>query len=604
MVTITPSVTTGTHQKGVPYTVMLNQGQTYQYFDTTVGNDLTGTSITSTQPIALFGGNQCADVPPGASFCNLLVEELPPTSAWGMNFFTVPLATRSGGDTFRFLASKNMTHVSVNGTVVATLNRGQFFEQLIATASQITSDQPILVAQYSNSGSFDGASADPFMMLVPPAAQYLASYTVTTPAVNFPTNFVNIVALTSGTGTIKLDGTAIAATMFSPIGTSGFSAAQVPLTVGSHNLTGGVPFMVIVYGFFTADGYCYVGGLSFSPIALVTTVTLAPATSTASTGTQACLTATVKDQNSMPVGAVRVDFTVTGANPTSGFVNAAANGQAQFCYTGTVVGADTITAAVGSILGTATVNWSPAVTSPGTFAPAPGTSTTATIVPGDTAQFTIVFQPNPGFTGVVTLTCTNSIPNTRCTISPATANITSSAPITLTVMLQTNCTAILPPYLASRRLPPGWEVPYVLALAIALILSIWYRRRSTARSFLSSGRHSGVVPRLGWLVPSLALVLLTLSWVGCSSTSDPPLIPGAPSTPPGKYSIVITGTSAWEARPSVSISRSCDVFEVGALLAASLRKLTHCGAGCDRPTEGAPQAAPLRGLAEDARRLR
>ena len=38
-----------------------------------------------------------------------LVEQLPPVESWGTYFVTSPLATRSGGDTFRFLASADQT---------------------------------------------------------------------------------------------------------------------------------------------------------------------------------------------------------------------------------------------------------------------------------------------------------------------------------------------------------------------------------------------------------------------------------------------------------------------------------------------------------------
>jgi hypothetical protein len=36
--------------------------------------------------------------------CDHLVEQLPPVNQWGRQFVTMPLATRSGGDTFRILA--------------------------------------------------------------------------------------------------------------------------------------------------------------------------------------------------------------------------------------------------------------------------------------------------------------------------------------------------------------------------------------------------------------------------------------------------------------------------------------------------------------------
>jgi hypothetical protein len=97
--------------------------------------------------------------------------------------------------------------------------------------------------------------------------------------------------------------------------------------------------------------------MSLAPVARVTSVSLTPEIATNPVGTQHCVTATVTDQNQQPLNGVRVDFNVTGANPTAGFANTAANGQAQFCYTGQHSGQDTITAAVGDISDTATKNW-------------------------------------------------------------------------------------------------------------------------------------------------------------------------------------------------------------------------------------------------------
>ena len=100
-VTITPSVTTGGRTVGVPYNVSLNQGQAYQLRNDVAGTDLSGTIITSDKPIAVFGGNECANIPTAVAFCDHIVEEIPPTNTWGKSFGTMPLATRLGGDTFR-----------------------------------------------------------------------------------------------------------------------------------------------------------------------------------------------------------------------------------------------------------------------------------------------------------------------------------------------------------------------------------------------------------------------------------------------------------------------------------------------------------------------
>ena len=119
-----------------------------------------------------------------------------------------------------------------------------------------------------------------------------------------------------------------------------------------------------MYGFASADSYGYPGGLSLAPVATVTSVALAPKTATNTINTQHCVTATVKDQHNAAVVGVRVDFTVTGVNPTTGFTNTAADGTAQFCYTGTNTGDDTITATVGSVSDTATESWTSVPPSP------------------------------------------------------------------------------------------------------------------------------------------------------------------------------------------------------------------------------------------------
>jgi len=357
-VTITPSETTGTRTAGVPYTITMNEGQTYQLFNSDdAGTDLTGTIITSDKPISVFGSHTCANIPPDINFCDHLVEQLPPPVSWGKEFVTMPLATRVGGDTFRFLASTDGTVVRVNGVIVALINRGNFHEQLITTPAHIVANAPILVAQYSNGTDVDFVTSDPFMMLITPFEQFLGDYTVTTPTADIMVNYINVVAPDEAAGAITLDGTAIPAGSFTPIGASGFSGVQLNVALGSHNLAGPLPFGVFVYGFDSADSYGYPGGGSLAPVADVTTLTLTPETSTDPLGLEHCVVATVTDADGGPVPAVRVDFEVSGANSAAGFANADTNGQAEFCYTGTAIGPDTIKASVGTVADTAAEIW-------------------------------------------------------------------------------------------------------------------------------------------------------------------------------------------------------------------------------------------------------
>ena len=54
----------------------------------------------------------------------------------------------------------------------------------------------------------------------------------------------------------------VPANQFTPIGNSGFSAAQIPITVGSHTLFSPRPTGIYIYGFARADSYGYPGGLA------------------------------------------------------------------------------------------------------------------------------------------------------------------------------------------------------------------------------------------------------------------------------------------------------------------------------------------------------
>jgi CSLREA domain-containing protein len=83
----------------------------------------------------------------------------------------------------------------------------------------------------------------------------------------------------------------------------------------------------------------FVAGQTLSP-----TLTLSPPTATNDTGEEHCVTATARDGSGNPMADVTVRFSVSGANSASGSAETDANGVAEFCYTGTNAGLDTIEA--------------------------------------------------------------------------------------------------------------------------------------------------------------------------------------------------------------------------------------------------------------------
>lgn len=356
-ITVTPSVTTGPRIAGVPYVIIMNQGETYELRNTGAApNDLTGSTITSDKPIGVMGSHQCANIPAGFTYCDHICEMLPPTTTWGKNFVTVPLRSRINGDTWIIMASQNSTNVAIDGVPQPVLNAGQRIETVLTGQSVINSDKPVLVAQYSNGSSFSGNPGDPFMMICPPFEQYLAGYTLTT-VTGYVAHYINVVAPNAVVGSLTLDAVPVPVVEFTPIGVSGFSGAQLIVTPGSHTLAATLPFGVFQYGFNNDDSYGYPGGLSLAPIATVTHIDATPENAINPINTQHCVDALVTDQNNLPVSGVRVDYLISGANAGAGFAFTGGNGIATYCYTGTNSGNDVIIASTGNLSDTVFKTW-------------------------------------------------------------------------------------------------------------------------------------------------------------------------------------------------------------------------------------------------------
>ena len=89
------------------------------------------------------------------------------------------------------------------------------------------------------------------------------------------------------------------------------------------------------------SGVLFVPGQTPSP-----TLTLSPPAATNDTGEEHCVTATARDGSGGAMAGVTVRFSVSGANSASGSDLTDVGGVAEFCYTGTNAGLDTIAAYV------------------------------------------------------------------------------------------------------------------------------------------------------------------------------------------------------------------------------------------------------------------
>jgi hypothetical protein len=205
------------------------------------------------------------------------------------------------------------------------------------------------------------------MALVPPYDQFGGSYTVVTPAAGFSTNYLNVVAPSAGLNdtAITLDGSSLPAAGFVPIGTSGFSGVQIPVSPGSHHLAStSIPFSLTAYGFDHFDGYGYYGGACYASAASGTQVALTPKTLTAQVDSQSCVKVSTSDGGGKALGGIGVQLGITGVNPQKTFLTTDSTGAAQYCYTGTNAGSDLIAASTvdGQLSDTASFTWTAATT--------------------------------------------------------------------------------------------------------------------------------------------------------------------------------------------------------------------------------------------------
>jgi len=249
-----------TFQAGETAQFTINRGEDYHL--RTPRDDLSGTSISSDKPVAVFSGHGCSFVPTSnASFCNRLSEQMLPVNLWQKTFVTTPLKTRVG-DYFRVFAAMDSTEVMINGVLNSVINRGEFTTFKLLEASEITANQPIQVIQHSTSWSYDRIekSSDPHSDLsdeiLNHSASWSSSYFVELDAAPAE-NYVFVVIEDSVKDSLQIDGIAVAPESFgrilffndipsgSPKPMPIYTTAQIAISPGVHQISASVPFGVL-----------------------------------------------------------------------------------------------------------------------------------------------------------------------------------------------------------------------------------------------------------------------------------------------------------------------------------------------------------------------
>ncbi|MGM0558507.1 MAG: hypothetical protein ACQEVA_19130, partial [Myxococcota bacterium] len=235
------------------------------------GHDLSGSTVTSTKPIAVFSGNECADVPLGTAACDHLEQQLIPTDTWGTSYVAARFEPRGDEvNVYRVIATSSNTEVTfspaVDGNSQVTLDAGSVFEFQTKENFEIDATGPVLLGQWMVGASADGvcsglgcfdAPGDPAFLLNPPTRQYRPSYTFLIPA-GFDQNFASIVAPTGAQ--VSVDGQAVSASSM-PIAGTNWEVYRVALSNGVHRVESNQPVGLTVHGYQTYVSYAYPGGM-------------------------------------------------------------------------------------------------------------------------------------------------------------------------------------------------------------------------------------------------------------------------------------------------------------------------------------------------------
>ncbi len=293
-VTITPSAKTlAGNPAGVPFTVVLQQGQCIQVqtnpdIDSL---DLTGSIVTTSNPVTVYGGHERTETPMGwisslpknsSVSRDLLLETMPPTSTWGRSFVLNAVviddkgAVDPNGDLMRVLALNDNTVVTVNGNPWITLNHNQFMDSIITGPTLVTSSGPILLGEieHSDYDQHSNGNGDPFLAIIPPVDQTFNHYTFfLAKDDNMLDQSVIISANTACVGDISLDGTPIPRSAFTPVpGTVNgqtFSICNYALIQGSHTISTNFQpeqgFTILAYGVGNVTSYGYTAGSLLVP---------------------------------------------------------------------------------------------------------------------------------------------------------------------------------------------------------------------------------------------------------------------------------------------------------------------------------------------------
>lgn len=254
----------GAMEAGRQHRLVLQRGQVLTLLTQESGADLTGTHIVSQEPVAVYGGVDCAQVPVGSLYCDHIEEALLPVRAWGRSFVGVPFARRGlEEDLWRVVASAPGTRVELTPPLaqVPVLGPGEHFTFASAEGFGLEASAPVTLVQLMTGSSTvleQPNDGDPSMLLVPPLRQLRQRYIFLVPD-TYARDWLTLV-FQQGTQ-VWLDGEPLQEGEARPVPGTGYRFLQRRVEDGRHEVEADGPVGVSVYGYDRNISYAYPAGL-------------------------------------------------------------------------------------------------------------------------------------------------------------------------------------------------------------------------------------------------------------------------------------------------------------------------------------------------------
>jgi hypothetical protein len=240
----------------------------------TLPNDLTGSVVRSSKPVAVFGGHEEAVVSfeeaqaQVESFCcaDHLEEQIFPVQAWRNEIICAKVKPRSQSgekDIWRIFSGQDGNQLTtippipdLNGI---QLNYGEWVQVESADSFKVIGTGPVMAAQYIISQEqTDERKGDPSMILSIPIEQYRSDYTVLVPE-GYMENWVSVIRPLGVD--IQVDQMPITIA-FTPFADGQWELGYVQLEPGVHAFQSTEAFGLIAYGWDQAVSYGYPAGLN------------------------------------------------------------------------------------------------------------------------------------------------------------------------------------------------------------------------------------------------------------------------------------------------------------------------------------------------------